>query len=188
MSNWMALFAAALMLGIGPSLVARPAGIVILRHAEKPADDKNAHLSSRGVDRAIELAKLLPALPAITNHAGSIVLIAPHPTTHAHGLRCLETLEPTARRLHLAPETRYAASDWRRLARELLTSPAYDGKTVVVCWVHDDIPALAKALGVKNVPSWSGKTFDRLWFVSYARGHAKLDDQPQHLLPGDSPK
>ena len=181
-----AIFVAWLLFGAASTIWARPAQIVLLRHAEKPADEKNPHLSPRGLERAHELVQRLTASRFLGGSNGPVVLVAPHPTPHARSVRCLETLQPTARQLQLTVESHYAAHDWSRLAQELLTNSAYDGKTVIICWVHDEIPALAAALGVKQVPSWSGKTFDRLWIITRAEGRAVLHDEPQHLLPGDS--
>jgi hypothetical protein len=183
-----AIYSIALLISPVPSAQGRPVEIILLRHAEKPSDEKDPHLSPRGRERARELPRLFATLPAMTNSARPVVLIAPHPMAHAPSQRCMETLEPTARQWHLPLETSHAASDWDRLAKELLTSSSYDGKTVIVCWVHDNIPALAQALGVKKAPHWSGNTFDRLWVITFDGAHAVMLNLPQHLLPGDSSK
>jgi hypothetical protein len=48
------------------------------------------------------------------------------------------------------------------LAKHILSDPNLAGKTVVICWVHDYLPALAKAFGVKPEPArWKGTAIPR---------------------------
>ena len=167
-------------------VVARPAEIILLRHAEKPADDHNPGLSPRGLERARSLPSLLTNSPAFSSHGRPAAVFAPRSTPHGHGRRAEETITPLARELHLRVRTPFAAADHARLAKEVLSNPAFDGKTVVICWEHDDLPQLAHELGVPKPPNWSGGTFDRLWVVTSDGEKARLRDLPQHLLPGDS--
>jgi hypothetical protein len=70
---------------------------------------------------------------------------------------------------------------------DILTNPAYDGKMVLICWVHQDIPALAQDLGATTAPSKWGKAYDRVWEINYSGGQVSgFQDLPQHLMPGDS--
>ena len=97
-------------------------------------------------------------------------------------------MAPTARALRLPVGTPFAATDYAGLARVVLTNRAFDGKTVVICWVHDYIPQLAQALGVRRPPTWSGNTFDRVWVITFDGHRVVMQNLPQHLLPGDSSK
>jgi hypothetical protein len=73
------------------------------------------------------------------------------------------------------------------LAKHVLSDPGLDGKTVIVCWIHDYLPALAKGLGVKPEPArWKGSVYDRVWVITYTEHRAVLANLPQNLLPGDS--
>ena len=73
------------------------------------------------------------------------------------------------------------------LARSTLAEPAYRGKTVIICWTHNNIGALAEALGVKNrLRPWKDKVFNRLWLITPEPARGTLRDLPQHLLVGDS--
>ena len=168
------------------SLDARPAEIILLRHAEKTADDHNPKLSPRGLERAQALPSLLTNSPAFSGPDRPVAVFAPRPTTHGHGRRAEDTITPLAAKLRLRVRTLYAAGAHASLAREVLSNPAYDGKTVVICWEHDDLPHLAHELGVHKPPNWNGGTFDRLWVVTWDGDRARLRDLPQHLLPGDS--
>ena len=166
---------------------ARPAEIILLRHAEKPPDDEGIHLSAQGEERARALAALLTTSPALLSNGLPAALFAPRSTSGRPSRRAQETLGPLAQRLDLRVETPHSAKNYAALAEELLHNRALDGKTVVVCWVHEFLPHLAEALGVtpRRRP-WRGSVFDRLWVITYAGKKASLADLPQALLPGDS--
>jgi hypothetical protein len=172
-----------------PTAFARPAEIILLRHAEKPAFDWNVHLSKEGRKRAAALADFLTTNPLLLSNGLPAALFAARPTFRGHGRRPAETLEPLARKLKLPIQTPEPAKDAASLAAWIMRDASLDGKTVVVCWVHEDLPALAAAFGVKHPPShWKSSTFDRVWVITYDRNKARLRDLPQRLLPGDSPE
>lgn len=177
-----------LLLGLltATPVLGRPAQVILLRHAEKPWDDADIHLSDRGEKRARALAGFLTNNPSLTNRGLPTLLFATRPTPKGHGLRPSETLEPLARQLHLPIHTPFPAVDYAALARRVLSSPEFDNQTVVICWVHEYLPELAAALGVKSPPSWKGSEFDRVWLITWKGDKAKLKDLPQRLLPGDS--
>jgi len=166
---------------------ARPAEVVLLRHGEKPEDPEAVHLDERGRQRAAALPGWFATNSVISLKPGEVVLVASQVTRHEHGQRPYETLTPLARKLHLPVQTPFAASDHKNLARWVLTAPECEGKTVVICWVHESLPELAADLGVKSVPKpWKGHVYDRVWVIRWPKQKAKLIDLPQRLLPGDS--
>jgi hypothetical protein len=183
MAVWAGLAAAP---GVGRA-EARPAQIILLRHAEKPDNAANPHLSEPGRKRAEALAGFFTKTPALTNYGQPAALFATRATNRGHSGRPRETLEPLARQLKQNIQTPYFAEDYASLARHLLQSSKYDGQTVVVCWVHDSLPELAAALGVKSPPShWKGTVYDRVWIITWRGNKAILKELPQRLLPGDS--
>jgi hypothetical protein len=166
---------------------ARPAQVILLRHAEKPANEADVHLSERGRERAQALVGFLTTNPAVTNRGVPSMLFAPQVIHRGHSRRPSETLEPLAKQLRLSIRTPFLAADYARLAQQVLTSPECDGKTVVICWVHEYLPELAGALGVKPTPPrWKDYVFDRVWIIHGREDKRKLKDVPQRLLPGDS--
>ena len=174
-------------LGMLATATARPARIVLLRHGEKPADESNVHLSERGEARARALIGFFTGTPAFTTNAPT-ALFAPKFSRKGHTIRPYETLEPLARRLNLPVQMPYESAEYAALAKHILSDPALDGKTIVVCWIHSDLADLAKALGVKPKPkAWDGSVYDRIWVITYGDHHAILTKMPQKLLPGDSP-
>jgi hypothetical protein len=178
----------ALLAGVQAAL-AQPARIILLRHAEKPKNDSELHLSEQGKARARALVSLLTTNSVFVTNGLPVALFAPQFTARGHGRRPYETIEPLAAHLKLPVHRPFAAADYRALARQILNNPLFDGKTEVICWVHDYLPALAKELGVKpEPPRWKSSVYDRVWVINKGRGRTELTDQPQNLLPGDSTK
>jgi hypothetical protein len=140
--------------------------LVLLRHAEKtPHHGDPVHLSARGRARARLLASdYLPHPAGLFPVPGRLVAMAPHrrhPDRHSH--RCAETLQPTADALGLPLHARrYARGEGRRAvasaARHARRSS--DGGSVVVCWEHAELPAMARALGFRDVRSWGLRPCD----------------------------
>ncbi len=167
--------------------LARPARLILLRHAEKPLNESDPHLSEQGKARAQALVPLLTTNLFIVTNGQPVALFAPQFTPHGHGRRPYETLEPLAEHLNLLIQRPFGSKDYAALARHVLEDPALDGKTVIVCWVHDYIPALAKEFGVRPKPApWKNNVYDRVWVITYHKNRAVMASLPQKLLPGDS--
>ena len=92
-----------------------------------------------------------------------VALFAPKFTRRGHRRRPYETLVPLAEHLKMSVQMPSGPSDYAALAKHVLSDPGLDGKTVIVCWIHVYLPALAKALGVKPEPArWKGSVYDRV--------------------------
>jgi len=168
------------------TLDAAPAQVILLRHAEKPLDPSDPHLTPQGEERARALASFLSTNQVLLSNGPPAALFAARPSRHEHGRRAYDTVAPLAERLGMVVQVPYQASDYAALASILRNDPHYEGRTVIVCWIHTFLPDLARELGVKKVPKWKPTTFDRLWVITYPKGRAKLAILPQKLLPGDS--
>jgi len=152
-----------------------PAQIILIRHAEKPADPKDPHLSRAGVRRAERLVSFVTTDPAMTRLGLPVAVFATRTTKHDDGQRTQETVAPLARALKLPVQTPYLGKDYAALAKLILANPAYAGKTVLICWNHEEIPRLAAALGVSPVPpKRKERVFDRVYVISYHDGKAAL--------------
>jgi phosphohistidine phosphatase SixA len=167
-------FPAATGAGKGPHIV------MIIRHAEKPDDDKDPNLSPQGYQRADALAKVIP------EHF-------PHPDfliatkKGKASARPYETITPLSKALSEPIEATFKDEQFADVAHEVLTNPKYDGKTVLIAWHHGKIPDLAKALGVTDAPDkWNPAVFDRVWEITYDDGKPTFQNLPQEALPGDS--
>jgi hypothetical protein len=175
------LFLAAFVLG------AQPGQVILLRHAEKPADPADVHLSPRGEKRAGALVSLLGNASPHTTNRPVAALYATRLTKTDRSYRTGETLAPLSQTLGAHVNTLYGSDDYAALARSVLLDRRYQGKTVVICWTHHNLAELAGAFGVRpKPPAWKDKVFDRLWLIRFENGRATLTDLPQHLLPGDS--
>ena len=155
--------------------VSRPAHIVLIRHAEKPDDSENPHLSKAGVERAQALVSFITRDPQMTSLGRPVAVFATQTTKDDNGQRSQETVAPLAAALHLSVQTPFHGKDYADLAKLILSSAAYAGKTVVVCWNHETIPELAAAFGVTPTPAkWRGSVFDSVYVISYKNGKTVL--------------
>jgi hypothetical protein len=161
-----------------------PAQIILLRHAEKPADSTNPHLSRAGVRRAKQLVTFITTDATMTRFGMPVAVFATHSTKDGNGQRTQETVTPLARALKLPVQTPYLGKDYLALAKSILANPAYAGKTVLICWNHEQIVQLAAALGVNPPPpKWRGSVYDQVYVISYRGGRAVLATS-QYDSPG----
>jgi hypothetical protein len=157
------------------SPVPRPAQIILIRHADEPDDPNDPHLSRAGVKRAEQLVSFITTDPAMTRFGLPAAVFATRTTKHGNALRTQETVAPLARELQLPVQTPFLAKDFALLASRILPDPAYAGRTVLICWNHEEIPQLARALGVSpEPPKWKGNVYDLVYIITYHDGKAAL--------------
>lgn len=156
-----------------PATANAPTRIIILRHAEKPADELDPHLSSAGREHALAWVPVLTAPDGPLYGQKPAALFAPHPTKGHPSVRPIETLQPFAESVARPIQSPFSSADVGSLAD--LVQHRYRGQTVVICWVHEQLPNLVRALGVTTTPPpWKGKDFHQIWVVDYPDGHARL--------------
>ena len=170
---------------------------MLIRHAEKPrigddgVDDSGmpdgGSLSVQGWRRA---GALVPYFASLAERAHERMLSRPQyifaaaPTGKHPSTRPRDTVEPLADRLGLWVDERWSDADpVDQVAQHLRDLDA----PVLVCWRHDDLPALGRAILARDdIPTrWPADRFDVTWSF-------RLDDQgwaflqlPQLLLAGD---
>lgn len=152
------------------ALAAQDTTVVLLRHAERQSFfDADSPLAEGGQRRAGVLVPLLAEFHPAALYVSELQ-------------RTRLTLAPTAVRLDL-PLLARPKDGSEGLAAEILRD--HRGRTVVVCWHHDLMKKVARALGVKGpVPYWSLDTYDRLWIVRVpAKGDATLEERRQESAP-----
>ena len=104
-----------------------------------------------------------------------VAIFATRTTKDDNGQRTQETVAPLAKALKLPVQTPYLGKGYAKLARLVLTNPEYAGKTVLICWNHEQINNLVAALGVTPVPGkWKDSVYDRVYIISYDGDAAKL--------------
>ena len=166
-----------------------PAIVYIIRHGEKPpAEDKSPDLAPKGRERANALPSLFvqqPGSPSPRLQRPDALFAT---AAGKHSNREVETLEPLSQALHLSINHDFANSDTAGLASEVL-SGKYQGKVVLICWHHGELPSVAAALGASNAPAkWQDTVFDQIAKIQWVDGKATLTLLPEALLPGDATK
>jgi hypothetical protein len=179
---------------------ATPTGalVMIIRHAEKPANsgaphgidvngDPNPHsLIVRGWTRAGSLVQLFApgtgtprsglARPAAVYAAGG---------SGGEGHRPRETVTPLAGRLGVQVNTKFSKGGEAALAKECAGRTA----PTLISWQHEEIPAILAAFGqVTPTPParWPDDRFDVVWVITPSSGGWSFTQVPQLLLDGDS--
>jgi hypothetical protein len=163
-----------------------PAAVFLMRHAEKPDGEKSPDLTETGFARARVLPTLfVPAPgggPARFPRPDAIFATAPS----KHSNRPIETITPLAQALHLKINEDYTDPETGPIAKKVL-SGAYAGKVVVIAWHHGELPHLAEAFGVTDVPQhWDPNVFDLIWEIRWVDGKPVMLQLPERLLPGDA--
>lgn len=182
-----------------------PDHIYIIRHGEKPDSAKVPPLgvTSVGQDNIDSL------IPRGWQRAGALTrLFAPRPGHHVKGLhrpqalfsplykggsqnhRTYETIMPLASRLALAISNLFEVGHEAEMADAALKSSQ---STVLLCWEHDHIPDLGKAIptvaGTVIPAQWPSDRFDIVWRFDRVPNSTPpvytFSQVPQQLLAGD---
>jgi hypothetical protein len=125
--------------------------------------------------RAKRLVSFITTNRTIKKVGLPVATFATQTTKDHHGMRTQETLAPLARALKLRVQTPCHGKDYAELAKLILKSRAYAGKSVLICWNHEEIADLAAALGVKpEPPKWKDSVFDLVYIISFRDGKAAL--------------
>lgn len=163
---------------------AQPSQVLIIRHAEKPANDKDPHLSARGQERARALVGFFTTDPTVTQFGFPVAIYAGAPKHSDGSLRSIETVTPLANSLAMEINARFKSDEVSGLVDEILNDRQYEGKSVLVAWSHDEIPKMAFLFGAQSAPTrWSGKVFDRVWKITFTQKQSpKFEDLPQNIL------
>jgi hypothetical protein len=169
--------------------------IVCIRHGEKPPNDEG-QLTFQGLNRALALPDVL-----IKKYGKAAFIFAPgtqHPVTRDgiqySYIRPLITIEPTAIRLGLPVDARFAFDEIDPLQQEIL-SPPYRNALVFVAWEHIALEHLVKNIvssfggDPEIVPKWSGKDYDSIYVVkirSNENGRTVTFEHDRENLDGQS--
>ncbi|KIO78019.1 hypothetical protein TH53_06210 [Pedobacter lusitanus] len=160
---------------LSPALKAQTR-IVIIRHGEK--QDQNENLSCKGLNRSLKLTSVLykkigvPAaiyVPSLSNG---------NKTMHS---RMFQTITPFAVKYSVSINSNFEGTDFAAIAKDIKRRQG----TVLLVWNHGNIPALAKALGIKHQKlSWSSADFDSMWIITGSGKDKILKADREGILPG----
>ena len=132
--------------------------VVVVRHAEKKGEGDDPDLSEAGVVRSLRLADTL----------GGLDVAAVYTTEFR---RTAATAGPLCQAKKLQPKI-VPAADAAGLAARL--KKEHPGRVAVVVGHSNTVPAILKALGVKDVVALEDDDYDRLFVVTLGADDAKL--------------
>jgi broad specificity phosphatase PhoE len=165
------------------------AAVLIIRHAEEPA---NGHgLSARGEERAKAYINYFLNFTVDSKRLEPQAVVVAADSKQSHRPRL--TVEPFAKAAKLPIDNRFANKQPADLAAELRAN--YQGKVILICWHHGQIPALLRALGASPetlLPNgkWPKDVYDWGIMVSFDENGRVIPESTkrinEHLLPGDS--
>ena len=160
--------------------------ILVVRHAEKPDDGYG--LSADGEARANAYVNYFKNFTIDGQPLKLDYLFAAADSKESHRPRL--TLEPTAKALGLAIDSRFKDKNFQELADEIRSKP--HGKAILIAWHHEKIPTLMRALGAdpnQVIPNakWPDDVFGWLIQLRYdSDGHwIETKRINEHLLPDD---
>jgi broad specificity phosphatase PhoE len=163
--------------------------ILIIRHAENPA---NGHaLSPRGEERAKAYVSYFQNFTVDGKRLEPQAVVVAADSKHSHRPRL--TVQRFAKAANLPIDNRFANKQPADLAAELRAN--YQGKVILVCWHHGQIPALLRALGAAPetlLPNgkWPRDVYDWVIMVSFDENGRVIPENTkritEHLLQGDS--
>ena len=165
------------------------ATVLIIRHAE--VADSGHGLSSRGEERAKAYKDyfLNFAVDSKRRNPEAVLVAADSKQSHRPRL----TVEPFAKAAKLPIDSRFGNKQPTDLAAELRAN--HQGKVILICWHHGQIPALLRALGAAPetlLPNgkWPKTVYDWVIMASFDENGRLIPEStkriPEHLLQGDS--
>jgi broad specificity phosphatase PhoE len=113
--------------------------ILMMRHGEKSDDPMDPDLTPDGQKRADALATYIPDKFGRQDFIFATAI-------SRHSARPYETVKPLATAAGVPIDATYADQDYGALATHLTEKAKFQGKLVVVCWHHGNIPNLMHTL------------------------------------------
>jgi hypothetical protein len=171
----------------GPPLA--NAVILIIRHAEKP--DTGSGLTPAGQKRAQAYVRYFQTFHLDSKPRVPDYLMASADSKHSQRPRL--TITPLSSALNLTIDTRFHDKDTDSAAQALESQPT--GKTILICWHHEEISDLLTSLGADPnllLPNgeWPASVYDWMIVLRYdSNGHLLLGQCRrinERLMPGDS--
>ena len=182
-------FASTLTLAADSQDGPKDAVVLIIRHAEKP--DTGPGLSPSGQQRAEAYKHYFRKFTVDSKRLRPDVIFAAKDSKQSRRPRL--TVEPFAKAAKLRIDTRFGTNQSAELAAALRATQ--QGKRILICWHHGDIPDLIRALGANPesfLPrgKWPNPVFDWVILLSYDQDGRLISSSSrrinEHLLPGDS--
>jgi hypothetical protein len=168
------------------AVFAMPMKVLIIRHAEKPADPNAIDLAPKGFRRAQALTHLFEIHPEYADPILPTEIFAFKYIPGQNSKRGIETITPLAQSLGLPVQALYTGEQPDEMANELITNSEHNHQIVMIAWKHSTIAELAAKLGAPCGKTWSDSVFDRVWILDFSGPQPTCVDKPESVLPGDS--
>ncbi len=150
--------------------------LVIIRHGEK--QEKYENLNCMGLNRSLKLISVLNIKIGIPDYIYVPAVGNGSKTTHS---RMFQTISPFAINYNLSINTNFEGDDFDGLLKDLDKRKG----TVLFVWNHENIAALAKALGIKGKKlSWNDSDFDSIWIITGKGKNRILTIGKEGIVPG----
>jgi hypothetical protein len=151
--------------------------VLIIRHAENP--ESGHGLSPRGKERAEAYKDYFSNFAVDSKRLEPDVIFTAQDSKQSHRPRL--TVEPFAKTANLKIDTRFGNNQPVELAADLHANQ--QGKVILICWRHGNIPSLLRALGARPkdlLPDgkWPDLVYDWVLLLRY--------DQDGRLIPGST--
>ena len=169
-------------------LSAMPAQVILIRHAEKTPP--GTYLSLKGRQRAAALVPTFLGSPPLLHYGTPAAIYVMKSGKKGPAVRWSQTVIGIADEINIPLQNQYNRLETDNLVKEIRESEEYEGRMVLICWSHGELPRIATKFGAKNIPKkWHTDVFDRFWILTFEEiGNVKFEDLPQKLLYGDSVK
>jgi broad specificity phosphatase PhoE len=163
--------------------------VLIIRHAEDPPDGHG--LSPRGEERAKAYKDYFLNFTVDAKRREPQAVLVAKDSKQSHRPRL--TVEPFAKAAKLPIDSSIGNKQPTDLAAELREN--HQGKIILICWHHGQIPALLRALGAAPetlLPNgkWPKTIYDWVIMVSFDENGRVIPESTkrisEHLLQGDS--
>jgi broad specificity phosphatase PhoE len=163
--------------------------ILIIRHAEDPPSGHG--LSPRGEERAEAYKNYFQNFTVDSKRREPEAVLVAADSKQSHRPRL--TVKPFAKAAKLPIDNRFANKQPADLAAELRAN--HQGKVILICWHHGQIPALLRALGAAPetlLPNgkWPRDVYDWVIMASFDENGRLIPESTrrisEHLLQGDS--
>ncbi|KAI2642313.1 hypothetical protein GGS21DRAFT_299689 [Xylaria nigripes] len=150
--------------------------VYLIRHGEKPSDDDEVGLSSKGEERAQCLRNVF----ARASDYDIGYILAQKPKSSGKRERPYLTVKPLADDLGLTVDLSCDRDD-PKCVQDAVDDYHGDGN-ILICWEHKQLNNIAKQLGADDVDNYPDDSYDLIWTQPY--DYNSITDVTSEKCPG----
>ena len=161
---------AGLVVGSTAPAKAKPAQVILMRHADKDRRRGDYNLSPAGLERAMRLSKIIPTCFGSPDR----IFTYEFNLDSMKNARSYQSAVPLAVVTGINIDIVQSSMNHSELyGEQVLGNKDYDGKKLVFFWEHRRLPFLAKGLGYDTMSPIGENQFDLLVLLTYPEGSQK---------------